>query len=120
MRSALRRQIAELESAIDEANADNDIERAAQARRALDQLLEHIRKSVDGTGKSRVFADSVEHARTSTQKALRRALSQIAAQAPAFAAGLGQSLRTGATCRFEPGPSIPSIWTVTESNSGNR
>ncbi len=119
MRSALRHQITELESAIDEANADNDIERAALARNELDQLLEHIRKSVDGTGKSRVFADSFEHARTSTQKALRRALSQIAAQAPAFAAGLGKSLRTGATCRFEPGPAIPSTWTVTESNSVN-
>jgi hypothetical protein len=118
MRSALRRQIAELESAIDEAHSDNDIERAAQARKALDQLLEHIRRSVDGTGKSRVFADPVEHARTSTQKALRRALSQIAAQAPAFAAELGHSLRTGATCRFEPGPAIPSIWTVTQSYSG--
>ena len=117
MRSALRRQIVELESAIDEANTDNDIERAAQARRALDQLLEHIRKSVDGTGKSRVFADSVEHARTSTQKAIRRALSQIANQAPALAAELDQSLRTGATCRFEPGLTIPSIWTVTENNS---
>lgn len=116
-RSALRRQIVELESAIDEADADNDIERGAQVRNELDQLLEHIRKSVDGTGKSRVFADSVEHARTSTQKALRRALSQIAAQAPALAAEVGRSLRTGATCRFEPSPAIPSIWTVSGSNS---
>jgi hypothetical protein len=116
-RTALRRQIAELESSVDEAKTNNDIERAAQARNELDQLLEHLRKSVDSAGKSRVFADSVEHARTSTQKALRRALSQIAAQAPALAAELDQSLRTGTTCRFEPGPALPSIWTVAESNT---
>lgn len=114
-RSALRRQIAELESALADASADNDLERASQAREELDQLLEHIRKSVDATGHSRVFPDSVEHARTSTQKALRRVLSQIEAQAPALAAELGQSLRTGATCRFDPRPAVPSIWTVTES-----
>ena len=114
MRSALRRQIVELESAVDGADANNDIERASQARNELDQLLQHIRTSVDGMGKSRVFADSVEHARTSTQKALRRTLSQIAAQAPALAAELRQSLRTGATCRFEPAPAIPSTWEVTE------
>jgi CheY-like chemotaxis protein len=114
MRSALRRQIAELESAVAEASTNNDIERASQARKELDQLLEHIRRSVDGTGKSRVFADPVEYARTSTQKALRRTLSQIAEQAPALAAELGLALRTGATCRFDPRPAIPSCWTVTE------
>jgi hypothetical protein len=117
-RSAFRHQIAELETAVDDATADNDIERASQARDELDHLLDHIRKSVDGTGRSRVFADSVEFARTSTQKALRRALSQIAAQAPELAEELRKSLRTGAMCRFDPGPAIPSTWTVTDSKSG--
>jgi hypothetical protein len=115
MRSALRHQIAELESAMDDAIADNDIERASRARLELDELLEYIRKSVDATGKSRVFADSVEYARTSTQKALRRVLAQIADQAPSLAEELSHSLRTGATCRFDPGPAIPSRWTVTDS-----
>ena len=72
-REAYRRQVAELRREIDEADAYADIERAAARRAEFDALLEELTRVVRPGGRSRAFTGADERARTSVQKALRRA-----------------------------------------------
>ena len=81
-REAYRRQVAELQREIDEADAFADIERAAARRAEFDALLEELTQVVRPGGRSRAFTDADERARTSVQKALRRAIAAIGVGAP--------------------------------------
>ena len=99
---AYRRQVAELQREIDEADAFADIERAAARRAEFDALLEELTQVVRPGGRSRAFTDADERARTSVQKALRRAIAAIGVDAPRIADALTVSIRTGTVCRFEP------------------
>ena len=84
-REAYRRQVAELRREIDEADAYADIERAAARRAEFDALLEELTRVVRPGGRSRAFTGADERARTSVQKALRRAIAAIGAGAPKLA-----------------------------------
>jgi hypothetical protein len=110
-REAYRRQVVELRREIDEADDDGDIERAAQLRAELDSLIDELTRLVRPGGRSRAFSDADERARTSVQKALRRAIEAIRGGAPRLADGLMRSVRTGTVCRFEP-VDLPERWLV--------
>jgi hypothetical protein len=107
-----QRRIAEIETELDAADRDADIERSARLRAELDGLLDEVERVVRPGGRSRAFVDSSERARTSVQKAIRRALASLEPVAPALAAALAQSIRTGTTCRFDPTPELPPHWEV--------
>ena len=79
-----------------------DIERAAARRAEFDALLEELTRVVRPGGRSRAFTGADERARTSVQKALRRAIAAIGAGAPKLADALTGSIQTGSVCRFEP------------------
>lgn len=111
-RRALRSRFNELRDDIAHAEADADIERVAQLRHELDELVDSVSGSIDHRGRSRTFPDAVERSRTSTQKALRRVQLAIAEQSPELATGLASSIRTGAICRFDPAPGVPERWIV--------
>jgi hypothetical protein len=91
-----------LQREIDEADAYADIERAAARRAEFDALLEELTHVVRPGGRSRAFTDADERARTSVQKALRRAIAAIGAGAPRLADALTRTIRTGTICRYEP------------------
>jgi hypothetical protein len=110
-REAYRREVVELRREIDEADGDGDIERAARLRAELDALVEQLTHLVRPGGRSRAFTDADERARTSVQKALRRAIEAIRRGAPRLGEGLMQSIRTGTVCRFEP-VDLPERWLV--------
>ena len=101
-RDAYRKQAAELQREIDEADAFADIERASARRAEFDALLEELTHVVRPGGRSRAFTDADERARTSVQKALRRAIAAIDAAAPHLAGALMRDIRTGTICRYEP------------------
>jgi hypothetical protein len=111
-RESYRRRLTELRAEIDEADADADIERSARLRIELDALTDELTKMLRPGGRSRAFAGSQERARTAVQKAIRRAIDRIAAEAPDLADGLRRSVRTGTHCSFEPEAGVPSHWTV--------
>ena len=111
-RVAYRRQLGELHRDIDEAEADADIERAARLRSELDALVDELERVIRPGGRSRTFAGSDERARTSVQKALRRAIANLASEAPVLADALTRSIHTGTVCRFDPVAGVPERWRV--------
>jgi ElaB/YqjD/DUF883 family membrane-anchored ribosome-binding protein len=112
-RRQYKQRVVELEREIADADRAADIERAARLRAEFDDLLEELERVVRPGGRSRTFVDSAERARTSVQKALRRAIASVATAAPELADSLSRSIRTGTTCRFDPVPELPRRWTIT-------
>jgi hypothetical protein len=110
--SALRRRMEELEDELDSATLAGHADRAARLQAELDELAPHARAAAGLAGRSRVFGDSTERARTSVQKAIRRAISSIGQDAPRLAERLQVSVQTGYSCRYEPRSGAPDRWTV--------
>jgi tetratricopeptide (TPR) repeat protein len=110
---ALRQRVSELEDELDAATLRGDDEKIARAQAELDAVIEHARASAGLGNRSRQFDDATERARTSVQKAIRRALSNIDHDAPELAAALRASVRTGYQCRYEPTAGAPRRWVVT-------
>ena len=108
----IRRQVGALESAIDDAWSRDDESKADDLQRELDELVAHLRTSVAPGGRSRRFDDASERARTSVQKAIRRAITAIGRDCPQLGALLAESVKTGYTCRYEPVPGAPARWDV--------
>ncbi|MBV9953276.1 MAG: tetratricopeptide repeat protein [Acidimicrobiia bacterium] len=113
-RQQVRRRLLDLQSDIDEADADADIERASRLRAELDALVDELTRTTGLGGRSRSFAGASERARTSVQKAIRRALDRIGEQAPGLAKSLAESVRTGTRCRFDPTEGLPAVWRTRE------
>jgi hypothetical protein len=111
-KDAYRRHITELRAGIDEADADADLARAAMLRIEFDAVIDELRRTLRPGGRSRAFAGADERARTSVQKAIRRTLDRLAADAPQLAGGLRRAIRTGTDCVFEPVDGVPSRWVV--------
>ncbi len=109
--SAYRRRVTELRADIEEADRLGDDDRASGHRLELDVLVAEIERSVGIDGRARSFATSAERARTSVQKALRRTITAISADAPALGGALRLSVATGRFCRFDP-IGLPEDWDV--------
>lgn len=101
-RAAYRRRIDELRASIDDADDDADLERAARARWELEQVLGELKRVTGLGGRSRAFADSAERARTSVQKAIRRAVAAVAERDAVLGRRLEQSIVTGTRCVYLP------------------
>ena len=99
-RAAYRQHVEELRAEIDDADDACDLERAARARIELDHLLEELARATGLAGRDRVFDDEHERARTSVQKAIKRALSSIAHADPAVGQALAQRVVTGRKCVY--------------------
>lgn len=78
----------------------------------LDEIVLHTRTATGRAGRSRRFDDPAERARTSVQKAIRRAIDQIDGQAPRLAVALRSSVVTGYRCCYEPRAGAPTHWDV--------
>lgn len=62
--------------------------------------------------RSRRFDHAAERARTSVQKAIRRAIANVARSAPRLGDDLLASVHTGHRCTYEPTHGAPETWTV--------
>ncbi|HVX19700.1 MAG TPA: AAA family ATPase [Acidimicrobiales bacterium] len=112
---ALRRRVGDLERAIDDAVLDRREEDRAELQRELEEVLDHARSVARPGGGSRVFDDPAERARTAVQKAIRRAVRSVGAQAPQLGSALEASVRTGHRCCYVPVGDAPVTWTVQTS-----
>ena len=83
-----------------------------RAKHELAELVSHTRAATGLGGRSRRFDDETERARTSVQKAIRRAIANIGRDAPRLADSLRASVHTGYRCWYEPGPGAPERWGV--------
>ena len=98
--TSYRRRIHELRSAIDDADACADIERASLARIELDELIDGLARSTGLGGASRLFPDDTERARVSVCKAIKRALRVIADADSALGEILAERVVTGTRCVY--------------------
>ncbi len=94
-RTRLDAEIAELEAA----GAQPE---AARARAERDWLATQLTSAAGLSGRTRSFPGDAERARVAVSKAIRRALTRIAAADPVIGAHLEQAVRTGTRCSYWP------------------
>ncbi len=109
-KSAYRERIADLREDLEEADANNDFERADRLRAELDAVVEELRGAVGLGGRSRTAASDAERARVAVRKAITAALDRLAEHDTAFAQHVRIHTRTGVYCCYEPDPTNPIIW----------
>jgi len=97
-RVAYRARLSQLEDEI--AAAGNDERRLDAAQREYDALVDEVMRSRGLGGRTRSFADSDERARTSVQKAIKRALVRLKDADPVIADAIDRHLVTGIVCSY--------------------
>ena len=107
-----RERINDLHEDIDEATANNDIERAARAESELDALVTHLAAATGVGGRSRPFTGPDERARVSVTKAIRSAINHLGEQLPDLGCHLTATVHTGNRCVYQPDPRFPHHWTT--------
>ncbi|MEV4151011.1 hypothetical protein AB0J40_45690 [Amycolatopsis sp. NPDC049691] len=98
-----RRWLANLEAELDEHEANHDTGRAEQVRTERDWLLGELSAAAGLAGRVREFAGAEEKARVAVGKAIRRALTRIAAADAVIGDVLRDGVRTGTRCSYDPG-----------------
>jgi len=105
-----RRRLAELTDELAEAESWADQGRAERLGLERSALLDELATATGFGGRTRQFASSQERARTAVRKAIAGAVSRIEQHDPALARLLRNTVRTGASCRYEPDPAQPVRW----------
>jgi hypothetical protein len=111
-KAAYRERISDLREDLQEAEDNNDIERADRIRVELDLIVDELRRAVGLGGQSRTATTDAERARIAVRKAITAALDRLAEHDTAFAQYLRIHVRTGVFCRYEPDPVNPVEWRV--------
>ena len=109
-KDAYRRRLAEIDDDLEEARADGDDERAAQADTERDFLVRELARAVGLTGRDRRAASSSERARAGVTRAIRQALARIEVHHPRLGAHLDHAIRTGTYCAYSPDPRASVEW----------
>ena len=109
-RDAYRRRLGELAAALEAADRAGNPEAAARAEAERTALLRELRGAAGLGGRAREAAPEAERARVNVTRTLKTAIERIADTAPAAAAHLRASVRTGASCRYDPAPGGPDRW----------
>ena len=100
--AAYRKRVTDLQADIDEADAANDIERAARAREELDFLLAELTATAGLGGRSRSMTGDTERARKAVTWRIRDALRRITSAHPELGRHLQDSITTGTFCSYRP------------------
>lgn len=111
-RDAYSRRLAALDEELDAADTTGDSARARRAGTEREALLDELRRATGLGGRDRGVSTADERARVNVTRTLRATLDRIADAAPRAGAYLAASIRTGRTCRYQPGPGGPSRWHV--------
>jgi hypothetical protein len=108
--AAYRRRLAEIDTELDEADAQSDAPRSTALAAERDALLQQVSAATGLGGRPRHTGSSAERARVTVRKAIATALDAIHAVDPVVARHLTTQVRTGLTCRYEPDPDAPVDW----------
>jgi hypothetical protein len=103
-RRSYERRLATLREALEEAEAVGDADAAARAQDEIDTLAQELSRAVGLGGRMRRAGGAAERARSAVQRRIKNAIDRIADHAPALAAELAQTVRTGTFCEFRPDP----------------
>jgi tetratricopeptide (TPR) repeat protein len=112
-KAAYRARVNELQEEIDEAESFNDPERAARARDEMSFVARELAGAVGLGGRDRKASSDAERARVNVTRAIRTALRRIGDHDPALGRRLGQSIRTGTFCVYDPPAGDEPAWDLT-------
>ena len=110
--AAYRTRLRELDE--ERADAADRADEARTARLDLEReaLLGEVAAATGLGGRPRRFGSAQERARVTVRKAIAAALQRIEADDPGVARLLRDTVRTGATCRYDPDPERPVTWVL--------
>jgi hypothetical protein len=108
--AAYRLRLRDIDSELAEAESWADQAALVRLQLERDALLHEVGAATGLAGRRRRFGSAGERARVAVQKAIAAALTRIGHHDPALARLLRDSVRTGATCRYEPDPARPVGW----------
>ena len=111
-RAAYAARARELSDDLAEADAHNDIVRAARLRAELEALVDQVEGATGLGGRPRRFTDQAERARTAVRKAIMRAIDEIGAADPGIGDTLRSSIVTGTTCIYTADPRTTIRWST--------
>jgi predicted ATPase len=106
-RAEYRARLSELEVEINEAESNNDPERAGRDREERELLLAELGAAVGLGGRARRGLDPAERARKAVSGRIRDAISRIESAHPQLGRHLRRSVRTGSFCVYEPPEPAP-------------
>ena len=109
-KGAYRRRLEALRDALSEAETNNDIGRAEQARSEMDMLTEQLRGALGLGGRDRPVANDLERARSAVGKRLRAEIKRIRSAHPTLGRHLAATVRVGYFCAYEPERDVPVHW----------
>lgn len=101
-RTAYRQRLSALDEELAEAEAWHDTERASRLRAEKDFLVRELAAATGLGGRPRRLGAESEHARLNVTRAIRSAIAKVRDRAPAAAAHLDRSIRTGTRCSCTP------------------
>jgi hypothetical protein len=101
-REAYRRRIEVMRCEIDDALAAEQLEKAEALQAGLDELVAELARAFGLGGGGRRVASAAERARLNVTRALRSAISKLAAALPDAGDVLDRRIRTGLYCAYEP------------------
>lgn len=99
-KTAYRKRIEDLQEDLDEAEANNDTERAARVREELEMLVDELKRVAGLAGRTRTFSEPTEKARLSVTKAIKRAIDAIGNHDRELAHHLERGVATGTFCAY--------------------
>jgi len=105
-KAAYKRRLADLRDDVAEAEAFNDIERAAKAQDEIDALVQELSRAVGLNGRDRRAASASERARINVTRAIRTAIERIRAELPVLGEHLDRCVRTGCFCSYDPDSTV--------------
>jgi hypothetical protein len=111
-RRAYRERIEELQTVIDEAEAWNDSERAAQAHDELEFLIHELAAATGLSGRDRHSNSDAERARVNATRAIRAAIARIHNHNAELGRHLEITVHTGTFCVYQPDPRAVVDWTT--------
>lgn len=108
--AAYRQRLIDIDADLDEAESWSDQGRQDRLHAEREALLDELRTATGLGGRHRRFTSAGERARSAVRKAIASALAHIADRDPALGRLLQDTIRTGASCRYDPDPARPVTW----------
>ena len=108
--AAYRRRLGDIDRELDEAQEWEDLARIDGLRDERDALLAEVAAATGLGGRVRSTGGAAERARVAVRKAVAAAIDRINDIDPALGRLLTDTVRTGASCSYDPDPARPVDW----------
>lgn len=109
-REAYRQRLDQLVHDLEQAEAWNDMERAALAREEIQFLTKELAAAEGLGGRVRRTGSAAEKARVNVTRAIRTAIGRVAEHSAELGQHLDTTVRTGTFCSYAPDPWAPVAW----------